>query len=67
MVVKKRCKIRRDRNFDEKEISGKVVKVGSKSDRVMVIVLTLGRELMRIICAYGHKADDQTQRKCVFF
>ena len=29
------------------------MEVGRKSDKVMAIVLTLGREVMRMICAYG--------------
>ena len=37
----------------KEEISGNVVEVRRKSDRVMAIVLTLGREVMRVICAYG--------------
>ena len=39
-----------------------VVAVRRKSDRVMAVVLTLGREVMRV----GHKAEDHTQRKFVF-
>ena len=37
----------------KKEISGNVVEVRRKRDNVMTIVLTLGREVIRIICAYG--------------
>ena len=37
----------------KEEISGNVVEVRRKSNRVMEIVLTLGRKVMRIICAYG--------------
>ena len=37
----------------KEEISGNVVEIRRKSDRVMAIVLALGREMMRIICAYG--------------
>ena len=37
----------------KEEISGNVVEVRRKSDRIMAIVLTLGREVMRMICAYG--------------
>ena len=33
------------------EISGNVVEIRRKSDRVMAIVLSLGREVMHIICA----------------
>ena len=35
----------------KEEISGNVVKVGRKSDRVTTIVLTLGREVVQIIWA----------------
>ena len=37
----------------KEEISRNVVEVGRKSNRIMAIVLTLGREVMRIICANG--------------
>ena len=37
----------------KEEISGNVVEVRRKSDRVMAIVPTLGREVMHVICAYG--------------
>ena len=37
----------------KEEISGNIVEVRRKSDRVMAIVVTLGREVMRVICAYG--------------
>ena len=51
----------------KEEISGNVVEVKRKSERVMAIVLTLGREVMCIICVcMGHKVEDQTQRKFVF-
>ena len=46
----------------KEEISENDVEVRRKSDRVMAIVLTLGREVMRM----GHKVKDQTQRKFVF-
>ena len=36
----------------KEEISGNVVEVRRKSERVVAFVLTLGREMMRIICAY---------------
>ena len=37
----------------KEEISGNVVEVGRKSNRAMAIVLTLGREVIQIMCAYG--------------
>ena len=42
----------------KEKISGNVVEVRRKNDRVMAIVLTLGREVMRIICAYGPQRAD---------
>ena len=39
--------------FVREETSGNVVEVRRKSDRVMAIVLTLGRKVMRIVCACG--------------
>ena len=45
----------------KEEISGNAVKVRRKSDRAMAIVLTLGREVMQTICAYGHKAKDHKE------
>ena len=37
----------------KEEIFGNVVEVRRKSHRVMAIVLTLGREVIHVICAYG--------------
>ena len=37
----------------KKEIFGNVVEVRRKSDRVMAIVLTLVREVIKVMCAYG--------------
>ena len=37
----------------KEEISGNVVEVRRKSDRVMAIVLTLDRKVMCKMCAYG--------------
>ena len=50
----------------KEKIYGKIVEVRKKCDRVMAIVLTLSREVMQVIRAYGHKAENQTQRKFVF-
>ena len=50
----------------KEEISENIVVVGRKSNRVMAIVPTLSREIIRIICALGHSAEDQIQRKLVF-
>ena len=48
------------------EIFGNVVKVRRKSDRVMAIVLSLGREKMRIICANGPRSGRPDAEKDVF-
>ena len=37
----------------KKEISGNVVKVKRKSNRIMELVLSLSKEVMQIICAFG--------------
>ena len=49
----------------KEEIFGNIVEVRRKSDIVMAVVPTLGREVMRIICM-GHKAKDLTHRKFIF-
>ena len=51
----------------KKEISGNVVEVRRKSDRVIVIVLTLGREVMRVICAYGPQSGRPDAEKVRFY
>ena len=51
----------------KEEISGNVVEVGRKSDRVMAIVLTLGREVMRVICAYGPQSGRPDAEKVHFY
>ena len=43
------------------------MEVRRKSDRVMTIVLTLGREVMRIICAYGLKSGRPDAEKVRFY
>ena len=54
----------------KEEISGNVVEVRRKSDRVMAIAVTLDRVVMRIICAYGPQSgrpdakNDAKNRKC---
>ena len=47
----------------KEEISGNFVEVRRKSDRVMAIVLTLGREVMHIICAYGPQSGRPDVKK----
>ena len=49
------------------EISGNLVKVGRKSDRVMAIAITLGREVMPIIFAYGPQSGRPHAKKVRFY
>ena len=49
------------------EISGNVVEVRRKSDRVMAVALTLGREVIRIICAYRCQSRRLDKEKVRFF
>ena len=51
----------------EEEICGNVVEVRRKSDRIMAIVLTLGREVMRVICAYGPQSGRLDAEKVCFY
>ena len=51
----------------KEEISGNVVEVRRKSERVMAIVLTLGREVMRVICAYEPHSGRQDAEKVRFY
>ena len=51
----------------KEQISGNVVEVRGKSDRVMAIVLTLGREVMRVICAYGPQNGRTDAEKVHFY
>ena len=51
----------------KEEISGNVVEVRRKSDRVMVIVLTLGREVIHVICAYGPQSGRLDAEKVHFY
>ena len=48
------------------EISGNLVEVRRKSDRIMTIVLTLGREMMQIVCAYGPQSRRPHKKKVRF-
>ena len=51
----------------KEEIPGNVVEVRRKSNRVMAIVLTLGREVMQIICAYGPQSRRPDTEKFGFY
>ena len=71
----RRYKLRRSGNdtgyggleiLEKEKISGKVVKVRRKSDRVMPIVSTLGKEVIRIICANGPQRRKTRHRKSSF-
>ena len=50
----------------KKEISGNIVGVGRKSDKVMAIVLALGREVIRILCASGPQSSRPDTKKGYF-
>ena len=50
----------------KEEVSGNVVEVERKSDRVLAIVLTFGREVMRIVCAYGPQSGRPDREKVRF-
>ena len=51
----------------KKKIFVNVMKVRRKSDRVMAIALTLGREVMGIICAYGPQSGRPDTENVHFF
>ena len=51
----------------KEEISENVVEVRRKSNRVMMIVLTLGRTVMRVICAYGPESGRPDAEKVRFY
>ena len=51
----------------KEKISGNVVEVRRKSNRVTAIALTLGREVMRITCAYGLQSGKSIAEKVRFY
>ena len=51
----------------KEEISGKVVEVRRKTDRVMATVLTLGKEVIHIMCAYGPQSGRPDTEKLRFY
>ena len=51
----------------KEEISGNVLEVRRKSDRVMAIVLTLVRELILVISAYGPQSGRPDAEKVRFY
>ena len=51
----------------KEEISGNVIKVRRKSNRVMAIVLTFEKEVMRMICAHGPRSGwPDTEKVCLY-
>ena len=50
-----------------KELSENVVEVRRKSNRIMAIVLTLGKGMIRIICAYGPQSRRPDTEKVDFY
>ena len=51
----------------KEETSRNVVEVRRKSDKVMVIVLISGREVMQIICGYGPQSGRPDTEKVRFY
>ena len=51
----------------KEEISGNVVRVRRKKDKVMAIVLTLGTEVIRIICAYEPQRERSYTERVLFY
>ena len=51
----------------KEEISGNVVEVRRKSNSVMAIVLTLGKEVVQILCAYGPQSRRPDTQKVHFY
>ena len=51
----------------KEEISADVVKVRRKSDRVMAIVVTLGKQVIQITCAYGPQSGRPDTEKVRFY
>ena len=51
----------------KEEICGNMVEVRRKSDRVMAIVLSLGRKVMQIIRAYGPQSRRPDSKKKYFY
>ena len=51
----------------KEEIFANVVEVRRKNDKVMAIVLTLGREVVQIICAYGPQSGRPDTEKVRFY
>ena len=50
----------------KEELCEKVVEVRRKSDRVMAMMLVFEEEVIRVICAYATRLEDQSARKINF-
>ena len=51
----------------KEELCEKVVDVRRKSDRVMVVVLAFGKQVIRVISAYGLQAERPLQKNHSFY
>ena len=51
----------------KEQISGNFAKVRRKSDRVLAIVLTLGRKVMQIVCVYEPQSEKPDTEKFCFY
>ena len=56
-----------ERNKVKEEISGNIVKVRRKRDRVMAIVPTLGGEVIRMLCVHGPQNGRSGTEKVCFY
>ena len=54
------------RNLAKEELYEKVVEVQGKSDKVMATMLVFEEEVIRVICAYAPRLEDQNARKINF-
>ena len=51
----------------KEEISANALEVRRKSDRIMAVVLILGKKVMHIICAHGPKSENPATQKVRFY
>ena len=59
--------IKKVRILVKEELCEKVVDVRRKSDRVMVVVLACGEQVIRVILAYGPQAERPIEEKRRFY
>ena len=52
--------------MEKEETVGNVIKVGRKSNKVVVFVLTFGKEVKQMLCAYGPQSG-RLDAKQVYF